>query len=46
MIKKWSKESDDTKTGFKNGADALVIGRSITSGNIKNNIKKIINELK
>ena len=34
------------KQAFKNGADALVIGRSITSGNIKNNIKKIINELK
>ena len=34
------------KQAFKNGADALVIGRSITSGNIKNNIKKIIHELK
>ena len=34
------------KQAFKNGADALVIGRSITSGNIKNNIKKIIKELK
>ncbi len=34
------------KQAVKNGADALVIGRSITSGNIKNNIKKIIKELK
>ena len=34
------------KQAIKNGADALVIGRSITSGNIKNNIKKIIKELK
>tara|TARA_A100001015_G_C14957943_1_gene699585 strand:- start:171 stop:845 length:675 start_codon:yes stop_codon:yes gene_type:complete len=34
------------KQAFKNGADVLVIGRSITSGNIKNNIKKVINELK
>ena len=34
------------KQAIKNGADALVVGRSITSGNIKNNIKKIIKELK
>ena len=34
------------KEAFKNGATALVVGRSITSGNIKNNIKKIIKELK
>ena len=34
------------KQAIKNGADALVIGRSITSGNIKNNIKKIIKEFK
>ena len=34
------------KQAIKNGADSLVIGRSITSGNIKNNIKKIIKELK
>ena len=31
---------------FQNGATALVMGRSITNGNIKNNIKKIIKELK
>ena len=30
---------------FKNGATSIVIGRSITKGNIKNNIKKIINSL-
>ena len=34
------------KEAFQNGATALVVGRSITSGNIKNNIKKIIKELK
>ena len=34
------------KQAFKNGATALVMGRSITKGNIKNNIKKIIKELK
>ena len=31
---------------YKNGATAIVIGRSITKGNIKNNIKKLINSLK
>jgi orotidine-5'-phosphate decarboxylase len=30
---------------FKNGATSIVIGRSITKGNIKNNIKKLINSL-
>ena len=30
---------------YKNGADWLVIGRDITKGNIKNNIKKLINHL-
>ena len=34
------------KQAFQNGATALVIGRSITNGNIKNNIKKITKELK
>ena len=34
------------KEAFKNGATALVVGRSITNGNIKNNIKRIIKELK
>ncbi len=34
------------KKAFKNGATALVMGRSITNGNIKKNIKKIIKELK
>ena len=34
------------REAIKNGATALVMGRSITSGNIKNNIKKIIKELK
>ena len=34
------------KEAFKNGSDWLVIGRSITKGNIKNNIKNLIDHLK
>ena len=34
------------KKALKNGATTLVMGRSITNGNIKKNIKKIIKELK
>jgi len=30
---------------FNNGATGIVIGRSITSGNIKNNIQKLIASL-
>ena len=33
------------KDAFKNGASAIVIGRSITEGNIKNNIQKLIKSL-
>ena len=33
------------KAAFKNGSDWLVIGRPVTKGNIKNNIKKLINHL-
>ena len=33
------------KDAFQNGATSIVIGRSITKGNIKNNIKKLINSL-
>ena len=33
------------KEAFKNGATAIVIGRSITKGNIKNNIQKLIKSL-
>ena len=33
------------KNAFKNGASAIVIGRSITEGNIKNNIQKLIKSL-
>ena len=33
------------KQAIKNGATALVMGRSIIVGNIKNNIKKLIKEL-
>ena len=33
------------KEAFKNGATAIVMGRSITSGNIKNNIQKLIKSL-
>ena len=34
------------KEAFKNGSDWIVIGRSITKGNIKNNIKNLIGHLK
>ena len=34
------------KEAFKNGSTALVMGRSIVRGNIKNNILKLIRELK
>ena len=33
------------KQAYKNGSDWLVIGRPITKGNIKNNIKKLIDHL-
>ena len=33
------------KNAFKNGATAIVMGRSITKGNIKNNIQKLIKSL-
>jgi len=33
------------KQAFKNGSDWLVIGRPITKGNIKNNLKKLINHI-
>jgi len=33
------------KEAFQNGATSIVMGRSITKGNIKNNIKKLINSL-
>ncbi len=34
------------KQAFKNGATALVMGRSIINGNIKDNINKVLKELK
>ena len=34
------------KQAFKNGASSLVMGRSLTNGNIKKNIQKLIRELK
>jgi len=34
------------KKAFKNGATSIVIGRSITQGNIKKNIQKLIKSLK
>ena len=33
------------KLAFNNGATGIVIGRSITKGNIKNNIQKLISSL-
>ena len=45
-----SKSDDQKRTltpkqAYKNGSDWLVIGRPITKGNIKNNIKNLINHL-
>ena len=34
------------KKAFKNGATSIVIGRSVTQGNIKKNIQKLIKSLK
>jgi|TARA_X000001036_G_scaffold366949_1_gene351938 orotidine-5'-phosphate decarboxylase len=34
------------KQAFKNGATSIVMGRSLTKGNIKNNIQKLIESLK
>ena len=33
------------KSAFNNGATAIVIGRSITRGSIKNNLRKLIRSL-
>ena len=33
------------KDAFKNKVSGVVIGRSLTKGNIKNNIKKLIDHL-
>ena len=33
------------KNAFKNKVSGVVIGRSVTKGNIKNNIKKLIDHL-
>ena len=33
------------KSAFNNGATAIVIGRSITQGSIKNNLQKLIKSL-
>ena len=35
----------DPKNAFKNGATGIVIGRSVTQGNIKKNIQKLIKSL-
>ena len=34
------------KKAFENGANSVVIGRSITNGNIKKNIQRLIKSLK
>ena len=33
------------REAFKNGATAIIMGRSITKGDIKNNIQKLIKSL-
>ena len=40
------KRTMSAKQAFQNGATAIVIGRSLTRGNIKRNIQKLIKELK
>ena len=48
---RFSSKTDDQKRiltpnqAYKNGSDWLVIGRPITKGNIKNNIKKLVDHL-
>ena len=49
---RFNSKSDDQhriltpKKAFENGSNWLVIGRPITKGNIKNNVKKLIRHLK
>ena len=49
---RFKKKKDDQKRtltpkqAYQNGSDWLVIGRPITKGNIKNNLKNLINHLK
>ena len=33
------------KEAFKNGSDWIVVGRAITKGDIKKNLKKLINNI-
>ena len=40
-----TKKSFNSKTSFKSGSDWLVIGRPITKGNIKKNLKTLIDHL-
>ncbi len=40
------KRTMSAKQAFQNGATAIVIGRSLTRGNIKRNIQKLIKELR
>ena len=39
------KRINSPKDAFKNGATAIVIGRSITKGSIKNNLQRLIKSL-
>ena len=43
---RWSKKSNKSQKAFKNGSNWLVIGRPITQGNIKINLKKLSDHLK
>ena len=45
-LKDDQKRIQTPKQAYKNGSDWLVIGRPITKGNIRNNIKNLINHLK
>ena len=46
MRKDDQKRTLTPKQAYQNGSDWLVIGRPITKGNIKNNLKNLINHLK
>ena len=46
IINTHQKRVSTPKRALQNGSDWLVMGRSITKGNIKKNIQKLLNHLK
>ena len=45
-IKEDQKRVTTPRQAYNNGATSIVIGRSLTRGNIKKNVQKLINQLK